>query len=265
MSIKPVGCLLASCSGQISCISKQISQTPTRKGLQGSSSKPSHHKDSKAPDEPVTFLFSVNELDINDNPSRGGVAPRTDEHGYWVPPTFAAGFKRSAPKHLYRWKNGVIDKMEADASTVCDFLDPYKTSTVVYCDPWLQFRAVPYDASSYDVESTGYPRWHCLSFTHYEGISRVGIAGTAQYLAGGGQDWINQLGLSTYCNDNDNSQSQGLTGDLGILIALIAFSCRANDLDKILMSDKAWHRYRWSGHNRRHGSMQQKLSLNFKS
>lgn len=150
--------------------------------------------------------------------------------------------------------------MNADPETFCYRLTPYKTRTVVYCGQFLHFLASTTDASFYDIEDAQFPphRWCPLSFDHSGGVSNVNIFAGEEYLAGQGRPWIAQLGLNGYCDEWDTEVAQGLTGDFGILIALIASSCRAYDLDGILTVDRAWHQHRWRGHSRDHGSMQRK-------
>jgi len=119
------------------------------------------------------------------------------------------------------------------------------------------------DASAMDIEEAEFPhnRWYPLQFYHDVGLSRIDISGDQPLLASPGGGWINQLGLGSYNYQESDSQvqssvpppSEGLAGNLAILIALIAFSCGSRDLDNILLNDRAWRRYQWRGHNRQNG------------
>lgn len=105
-----------------------------------------------------------------------------------------------------------------------------------------------------------YHRWYRLTFENAEGVSRVDVAGLEIQLPRSGPGWAgwaHQLGLDPYRNSNsDASALRGLAGDLAIVIALIAFSCRPGQLDQILVRDRAWHHYAWRGHHCHHGSKQ---------
>jgi hypothetical protein len=124
-----------------------------------------------------------------------------------------------------------------------------------YCDQMLQFQVAVSDPTQHNMvdAEAPYHRWYRLSFHNEGGVSRVDIAGNEYYLYGEGTSWAAQLGLETYCYEGE-SASQGLAGNLGILIALIAFSSWPGSLDDVLMCDKAWDRYRWNGHPYQHGS-----------
>jgi hypothetical protein len=108
-------------------------------------------------------------------------------------------------------------------------------------------------------------RWYPLNFRHDRGLSRIDTVGDEQSLASYGGRWVDQLGLAAYnypdpdpeaeITPPDPPASEGLAGNLSILIALIAFSCRNHDLDTVLLTDRAWRRRQWRGHNRQHGRM----------
>lgn len=178
------------------------------------------------------------------------------EYGHWTPPVYRAGYIYSNQETLYRWENGVINATDTEYESVFPSLTPYRTATVFYCDQWLQFQAALIDPSRYDMETAEPPfhRWYRLTFHHDAGISRVDIAGLEVTLAGTGAHWITPLGLDSYCTNASSVASQGLAGDLSILIALIAFSCKSSDLQQVLLIDKAWNHNHWRGHNHRHGS-----------
>lgn len=59
------------------------------------------------------------------------------------------------------------------------------------------------------------------------------------------------LGLEAY-TDADAPQHGGLSGNLAILIGLIALSCRSRDFDTVLLVDRAWQNFHWRGHNHQH-------------
>lgn len=253
-----VGHLLANNSRSL-CISKQTPQKSARRPSASSHPKSTHHVQPEETQPYSSFLFAVKELQINDNTWQGGVAPRADQYGYWIPPIYAAGLLCSNQARLYKWSNGVINGMSTDYQTMSPYLVHYRTKTVFYCNPWSQFQAAVGDASAMDMATANVPndRWYPLSFHHDGGISRVDVGGSEQYLAGTGGNWVTPLGLNSYHrNHPDLPAAEGLAGDLAILIALIAFSCEPRDFDRMLLYDRPWHSYRWIGHHRRPGRKQ---------
>jgi hypothetical protein len=200
----------------------------------------------------------VNELRINDDTRHGGVAPRYDEYGYWSPPTCGAGFGPSHQGRFYRWSNGVITPVEGSTQPGSDYLTLYKAASVFYCNPFHQFFAAMGDVSIRDMETAEplHDRWYRLRFRYDEAfpLSRLDIGGSEEYLVGANTNWVSQLGLSSYVStDPSPPMAHGLSGDLTLLIALIAFSCEPRYFDRILIQDRAWHRCHWRGHNRHHG------------
>ena len=208
----------------------------------------------------MSFLFAVKELEVNEDAQRGGIPPRA-EYGHWMPPIYAAGYFRPDLPRVYRWKNGVISATDADYEAVIPSLASYRTTTVFYCDQLLNFQAAVCDPSMENMATAEEPyhRWYRLTFENEAGVSRVDVAGSELYLPRAGPRWAHQLGLDPYCDSSsDASALRGLAGDLAIIIALIAFSCRPGELDQILVHDRAWHHYSWRGHHRHHGSKQSK-------
>jgi hypothetical protein len=128
-----------------------------------------------------------------------------------------------------------------------------------YCNPWAQFMTATGDAStlnkahSADADNSWWP----LTFRHHGKLSRIEHGGGELYLAGSGSAFIADLGLSSHsnCDDSncDSPPSGGLAGNLATLVSLVAFSCKAKDLDHVLLLDQAWWHDRWQGHNRGSG------------
>jgi hypothetical protein len=123
-----------------------------------------------------------------------------------------------------------------------------------YCNPWAQFMTATGDASTRHMALSADPgnRWWPLTFRHHGALSRVEEVGEEQYLAGTGASFIADFGLGAY-NNQHAPASGGLAGNLAILVALIAFSCEPDQLDNVLIHDRAWRRHRWRGHGRPDG------------
>jgi len=83
-----------------------------------------------------SFLFLVNDQDLNEDTQAGGIAPRCDPNGYWCPPVYAAGFGRQHIGTLYRWADGVVTRDRDGAYT--GGLTLYRAVTMFYCNPFYR-------------------------------------------------------------------------------------------------------------------------------
>ncbi len=135
-SSKQVGCILANriC----------IAETNQARGK----SERKNSQPSEPPQCPPawSFLFTVDELRANDDPTQGGVAPRYNNNGRWIPPVEINGFLPPTRGPLYRWKNGNItvasDCLFWEGQWWSEHRDPltaYKTKTMFWCNPFEQF------------------------------------------------------------------------------------------------------------------------------
>lgn len=249
---KSVGRSLASNSRRLSYTSKQNH----RRCIGVHTALPSRHAMVESQSaQPVSFLFAVKDLEINDDTQQGGIEPRAD-YDHWMPPIYTAGYIYSPQASLYRWRNGEITAADTDYESTFPSLTPYRTATVFYCDQWLHFQVAVIDPSRHNMATAEdhLHRWYRLTFHHDAGISRVDIAGPEVTLSGTAAHWASPLGLDPYCPNSDTVASRGLAGDISILIALIAFSCSSDDLQQVLLNDEAWHHNNWRGHNYHHGS-----------
>ena len=240
-----VGRLLSSKSGVMLCKSKRNLQKP-RTGSHSSSSKTSRLTGTTS----TSFFFTVNELQINDDTQLGGVVPQA-LYDHWTPPLYSAGFTRTFRERVYQWTDGVINNAGVNYETVSGTYTRYTTASVFYSDQMLQFRATVSDPTLHNIAEAEppYHRWYRLSFHNEPGVSRVDIAGRDNFIHGTGATWVAPLGLENYCYPNTStSANHGLAGNLGILIALIAFSCSPESLDNVLMYHRAWDSYMWRGH-----------------
>lgn len=214
---------------------------------------------------PPSFLFAVNELPVNEDRQEGGVPPRSNDNAGWIPPIYSNGFGEQTIGYLYRWSiNGQIswanDCPWSNGSwRYQDIpLTEYRASTMFWCNAFTQFLATPGDASMRDMaesDQTEVPdRWWPLTFRHDETLSRIEVAMDQQLIAGTGS-WIRRLGLESY-STRRAPHSGGLSGNLAMIIALIAFSCEAKDLSDVLLGDHAWQGRRWHSHRRGDGRVE---------
>ncbi|KAK0123984.1 hypothetical protein ONS95_008972 [Cadophora gregata] len=209
----------------------------------------------------VSFLFVVNGTTLNDDPQEDGVVPRVDDYGRWLPPIYAAGFGRQNRGTVFRWSDGDISTASGyrwddgyGKTPNDDTLELYKATTMVWCNPFYQFMVAAGDATTRNIADTvPGDTWYAINFHHEDALSRLDYVGN-QYLAGNDRSFIRQLGLSAYENpDEDAPRSSGLAGNLAMLIGLVAFSCKRRDLDRVLLTERAWRGNRWHGHNHSHG------------
>ncbi|KAH7389025.1 hypothetical protein BKA64DRAFT_128083 [Cadophora sp. MPI-SDFR-AT-0126] len=215
----------------------------------------------------TSFLFQVNQLEVNDDTTAGGVAPRVNENGNWIPPVFSNGFGAQTAGYLYRWNaNGSVSRandcqwyngtfwMTATENSPSQQLTTYCTRTVFWCDPWAQFMFATGDASTRDMENSTHPHnhWRHLTFENDGPVSRIVESGENQYLAGSGSAWIADLGLTSHVHRHAPAAG-GLSGSLAITLGIIAMSCPASSFDTMLVMDRAWRHHRWRGHRRGDG------------
>jgi len=209
-------------------------------------------------------------MTFNENRHAGGVLPRVDDGGRWLPPVLSAGFGPQNPGTVFRWSNGDISIATGYAwdegygkTPNGDNLEWYHTATIIWCNPFYQFlvtqgdASIPIDADMEDEEESdgeeekAVIQWYPINFHHHETLSRIDYAADSQYLAGNQRNFIAELGLTSYqCQDDDAPVSGGISGNLAILIGLIAFSCTRQELRHVLINDQAWRGYRWRGHQR---------------
>lgn len=107
------------------------------------------------------------------------------------------------------------------------------------------------DASAPEFDDDPLHRWLALAFRHNGAISQILEGEQQPGLVGSRREWITALGLEPYADHDSQITSAGLAGNLALILALIAMSCRRGDLDRGL---RAWRDYQWRGHGRPHGS-----------
>jgi len=227
---------------------------------------------------PPSFLFIVNDLITNDSPERDGSVPQRLIHGRWHPPQVIQGFFEQQPGFVYRWKDGVITfadgytwtntqtigsppyangRIWATASTGATvWPEYYRAATVFYCNRFDKFFTTRGDAGTKNMANLG-PEdwWQPLTFFHgSNNISYVDHAGDEEHAAVRKASWIEELLPNAYRReDRHGLESGGLSGLLPIVIALVAFSCRKGDFDRVLRTDRAWRGHRWVPHGRESG------------
>ncbi|KAI9647471.1 hypothetical protein NHQ30_003856 [Ciborinia camelliae] len=216
----------------------------------------------------TSFLFNVNELHVNEDPDNGGIAPRANDNGRWVPPICRAGFLAQTPGRMFRWTDGYITDAGYEYQWLGgngwtypnnQILQHYRSTTLFWCNEFTQFQMMEVDATTIDIATSEFPnnRWYPLTFRHDGTLSRVSVSLEEQYLAGRDGVWVGQLGLQAY-RHRRNRPTSGLAGNLATIVALVAFSCTdGSALYNVLIDNIAWRR-QWRPHGAEHGS---KLSV----
>ncbi|KAB8303736.1 hypothetical protein EYC80_005119 [Monilinia laxa] len=216
----------------------------------------------------TSFLFNVNELHVNDDANNGGVAPRTNENGRWMPPIYRAGFLPQTPGRMFRWADGYIIDAGYDYQwfggegltySNNQRLQHYRSTTLFWCNEFTQWQMIEEDATTIDIATSDFPnnRWYPLAFRQDGTLSRVSASLEEQYLAGKDGAWIGQLGLQTY-RHRRNRPTTGLAGNLATIVALVAFSCNDDRaLYNALINDIAWQR-QWRTHAAEHGRIHER-------
>ncbi|RAL61606.1 hypothetical protein DID88_009644 [Monilinia fructigena] len=214
------------------------------------------------------FLFNVNELHVNDDTDNGGVAPRANENGRWVPPLYRAGFLPQTPGRIFRWANGYIIDAGYDYQwfggegwtySNNQRLQHYRSTTLFWCNEFTQWQMIEEDATTIDIATSDFPnnRWYPLAFQYDGTLSRLSASLEEQYLAGRDGAWIGQLGLQTY-RHRRNRPTTGLAGNLATIVALVAFSCNDDRaLYNALINDIAWQG-QWMTHAAEHGRIHER-------
>ena len=218
---------------------------------------------------PISFLFIVNEMRTNDDPNQPGSAIARIINERWRTPEESRLIFAQKPGNVFRWKNGTVRLAEEyswveqsmghangriyatdiHGSTV--WPEYYRAASVFYTNSVHNFYAVRGDAGTRNIENySAEDRWHPLTFLHQDGISYIEHAGDKSYLAGDLGSWTGQLLSTDYRGAICRPINGGLSGLLPIIIALIAFSCTKDDLERVLINDRAWRGRRWVPHNR---------------
>ncbi|KAK4131239.1 hypothetical protein BT67DRAFT_445006 [Trichocladium antarcticum] len=247
-------------------------------------SKPAKSKSSRAVSPKPTlrsFLFVVNELQVDFERLPGEERPTIDPWLNLLPPQRAGGYTGETVGTVFRYHNGVIAPAPGyawhrpamgqrgsivrvnQAGMVDGLPTHYKTQTVFACSPLLPMIVTNEDASlgcsvlrqlcscnrTYD---DGCWPWYQLHFEHRAGISHVNArAAGAPFVAGKDARWILALIPSCYQNTATAQPSRGLAGELPIILALIGFHGRPGRVSEEFFPERCqWQLGEWRGSTR---------------
>ena len=179
----------------------------------------------------------------------------------WAPSHRSTNFISSCGT-LYRWRNGRVQPVYLGDPALQFHPSLFRSATVFTQRPDTHHvLAVEYDVRTRSVsEAEG--GWQELGFSHSApsngyAYSYLQIAGDEPHVAASGNSaWMQEVLTSQYRFDQTNpplSQSTrtGLIGRLPLILALVAFSCPAGDLDRVLQ--RSLRPGQWLPHRLPHG------------
>lgn len=233
---------------------------------------------SRTPSYPVSFLFAVNEFTFSyeDN----SPTPR-DQWNNILPPATGAGYHSAAQVPVFRYTDGVITLAEGyhwwrsaagqpggiyryDAfNNYMGQATDYAVHSIVSCSesPCLPFLVTEGDptlsnscthlsgchcqAPSGDNELI---HWRLLHFDHMDGVSRANAGYYGHpYVAGQKPSWMPALVPKVFENPKGSQvPSRGLSGDVSIVIGLMAFHSPPGNPNRVF-EDQCWWQNTWIG------------------
>jgi hypothetical protein len=194
-----------------------------------------------------------------------------DDWGTVLPPRVAAAFGPEHSGRVFCYRNGQVSHMPEyrwrrpnglrpgyiecrrqgsdEGGSIPPFtytLQPYKSYTVCDCGPFLPRIFTDVDAMSTNLADVMAPsdRYHAVHFEAFGGISYANNVGV-KHVASRNASWVGSLVPNAYRNIIADIPSQGLGGDLGIILGLMALTQRPGDTDDAFR--RYWNGNRWSG------------------
>ncbi|KAI8944116.1 hypothetical protein F4801DRAFT_585758 [Xylaria longipes] len=214
-----------------------------------------------------TFLFVVNGLSV-----RRDAEPVTDQWGARYPPECALDYEREGQGAVWRYRDGVIERAHGydwdrnyevhpvtglmpqgcinliDRDGVRWPLPEYKKFSVFNCWGPLPCVYVRGDVLSMLMGPYGDGDcWRVMSFARHDnsGITRISEAGNSQTVAGRNPSWIPSLVPGMFKSlDRNAHSSEGLSGELGVILGQMALTEVYSKTDKPFES-QWWHHRRW--------------------
>ncbi|KAH0532892.1 hypothetical protein TsFJ059_001524 [Trichoderma semiorbis] len=233
--------------------------------------------------DPRSFLFVINELKVteNDNYYEG------DDWWNRIPRSNSSGYDGETPGRVMRYHNrGVTEAFgygwyrgdfngrawPAGGVLMCSsdglpmytedgmpqYVAVYKKLSVFSCGPFLPIVVINGDPLTADLSSSETPSPMPLMFHHpplQEGISHAVYPeghmergpGPCKYVAGANPSWMPSLVPTIYSNPNNPGPSNGLAGELPIILGLMAFSepTRSEEVVNRIFLGEGSHRGKW--------------------
>lgn len=217
------------------------------------------------------------------------MGPITDQWLNYMPPTDPSAYRSEYVGRVFRYRQGLVSvapgyewlraggrgSMGGEGRIVqvnsyggVEWMPlVYKTQSVFACSAHLPVIVLQSDASMGSCQRTPYPCrcqpssddhycWNLLHFTHMDEANGVSYA-TANcegrtYVAGRSPSWMPALVPRVFENTVPSSstpRSQGLAGELPLVIALMAFHSHPGGASEVF-NRGMWDRKRWRGPDR---------------
>ncbi|KAK4668379.1 uncharacterized protein QC763_001180 [Podospora pseudopauciseta] len=238
--------------------------------------------ENEAGDRPLTgtsFLFVVNELNNNYEAQAHGSEPLRDQWLNFMPPERADEYLDEWPGMVFRYlqepQGGVITPADEyrwyrpgrgheghivrvdTAGNITGHPVICRQATIFSCSNHLPVIVGPGDASlgnsrvvRHVLDSDNMFYWSLLHISRWDDGSNISYVNSegrgVPSVVGRNPSWIPSLVPQVYSNPNANLVSGGLSGDLSVLIGLMAFHSRVGRASDVFISQK-WHHNRWIG------------------
>lgn len=168
-----------------------------------------------------------------------------DHWGNMLPPCDKRAYSRETASRVMRYKDGRVTLADGyywcrpkgwhtdgyifgPSEAAIQQPTRYKVQTVFSCNPFIPIVTIKADMTTCNIDKYKGPNWELLRFEHrsntYPGVSfATGREGPRQYVAGSSPSWIPSLVPTSYLSPFDEQDSQGLGGDLPLVLALMSF------------------------------------------
>lgn len=207
---------------------------------------------------------------VNELPLAQNYPPTVDYWGTAMPPDRPAFYAGECPGRVFRYVDGEIHQALGYTWSRKNPSDPdgpvgnivvngadglvyptqeYSTFTVFNCWGPLPCVYVKADVTMTNLGDYGIGhRWHLMSFQSPDstGVSRIAEAGGSQVVAGRGPTWAPSLVNGMFMNYGNRPQSQGLAGELPVIIGQMALTHTQGHTDQPFIR-QLWHRRKWGG------------------
>ncbi|KAI3316970.1 hypothetical protein HD806DRAFT_551252 [Xylariaceae sp. AK1471] len=239
---------------------------PDRHSNKKESSNPSRSEQGEN-DTPFTFLFVVNQIELNPN-----APPTVDFWGTAIPPDNPSHYAGEYPGTVFRYTNGWVQQAHGYEWVRDGGIDPatnlrpagrivwnhengaqypmdeYSTFTVFNCWRPLPVVYVETDPMSTPIGAFGAGlRWNLMSFDSpdHTGITRIAAAGGSQIISGRSPSWAPSLVPDMFRNPFGNlPRSAGLAGALPVIIGQMALTHPPGQTD-VPFINQVWQHRRW--------------------
>ncbi|ODA83492.1 hypothetical protein RJ55_02006 [Drechmeria coniospora] len=246
--------------------------------------KPEKHRPSKSKPStstssshmrPVSFLFVVNRLEVTYfSDQHNDQDYRRDEWLNLLPPTCHTGYTGERVSQVMRYQDGQVtiargyqwyrpawhEDGHFYQAAYGQLLEPYKKHAVFACNPHLPIVVIPGDPTTTNPVEGPFalhffhspnPELRGISFATTESGNMPHGHGPVKRVAGKHPSWIPSLVPTPYSNrlPSTSQASRGLSGEISIILGLMAFSQDIDAVEDIFVGRDGhhglWHNRHW--------------------